>query len=264
MRDIFTELAAPELSDPDPTRRAQIQMKQPLPKRFYKDVTIRAAEGGHEILLDGRPVKTPKKQALLLPTEAAARLVAEEWERQVEVIDPLSMPVTRLSNTAIDGIAQELDAVHQDIVKYSGTDLLCYRADSPEGLVALQAEQWDPVLYWLAESKNARFILAEGIIHRDQPEQAIASFDRALAAHRDAFRLASLHVVTTLTGSAMLALAFAEGRLTDAEVWQAAHVDEDWQIRQWGEDAEATARRAKRWTEMQAAAHLFAAVAKSD
>jgi chaperone required for assembly of F1-ATPase len=257
MRDIFSDLSTPPLTDDDPVRRAQIQMRQPLPKRFYKQAAVGETEDGFAILLDGRPVKTPGKHPLAVPTRAAADLLAREWQDQETEINPANMPATRLVNTAIDGIANEMDAVFADIVKFAGTDLLCYRADNPQSLVDMQASHWDPVLYWAADVLGARFILAEGIIHREQPEAAIRAYSAALENHRSALKLAALHTITTLTGSALIALAFAEGRLTAEEAWQAAHVDEDWNILQWGADAEAEARRRARWAEMRAAAQLF-------
>lgn len=260
MRDIFSELSAPTLSHEDPVRRAQIQMKQPLPKRFFKDVSVTETEAGFAILLDGRAVKTPGKRQLVLPSKAAGDMIAAEWDAQKEEIDPRRMPLTRLANTAIDGIEAELDAVFDDIVKFAGTDLLCYRADGPESLMALQARLWDPILAWARDELGARFILAEGIIHREQPKEAIAAFAKVLDRHRTALKLASLHTITTLTGSALIALALAEGRLSAGEAWTAAHADEDWNIEQWGSDAEAEARRNIRWVEMKAASDMFAAI----
>lgn len=257
MRDIFSDLAAPVLSDEDPTRRAQIQMKRPLPKRFYKDVSVEQSEAGYQILLDGRPVKTPMKSALVLPTAAAAEIVADEWRTQGEEINPAKMPATRLANTAIDGIAREIDAVADDIVSFAGTDLLCYRAEHPERLTALQARHWDPVLFWAADDVGARFILAAGVMHQEQPEEALAAYRRALSDHHHPLALAALHTITTLTGSALLALAFAKGRIDAEAAWAAAHVDEDYNIEQWGSDAEAEARRKARWIDMKTAADLF-------
>lgn len=257
MRDIFSELSIPPLSDADPVRRAQIQMRQPLPKRFYEEVSVTEADDGFAIRLDGRTVKTPGKRQLTVPTRAAADLIASEWRDQVNEINPATMPVTRMANTAIDGIENEIDAVFDDVVKFAGTDLLCYRAGGPASLVEVQAMHWDPVLAWAAEAIGARFILAEGIVHQEQPRTAIEAYAGALDKHRTALKLAALHTITTLTGSALLALAFAAGRLTASEAWKAAHVDEDWNISQWGEDAEARARRETRWLEMQAAAALF-------
>jgi chaperone required for assembly of F1-ATPase len=257
MRDIFSDLAAPVLSDEDPTRRAQIQMKRPLPKRFYKDVSVEQTDDGYQILLDGRPVKTPLKSALVLPTAAAAEIVAEEWRAQGEEINPGKMPATRLANTAIDGIAREIEAVAEDIVSFAATDLLCYRAEYPERLTELQAQHWDPVLFWAADALEARFILAAGVMHQEQPEEALAAYRRALSDHHAPLSLAALHTITTLTGSALLALAFAKGRIDAEAAWAAAHVDEDFNIEQWGSDAEAEARRRARWIDMKTAADLF-------
>ncbi len=259
MREILTELND-HISDPDPVKRAQAAMKTPLPKRFYKDVSLGGGDGSWSILLDGRTVKTPAKQALELPNERVAELLAEEWRAQTEVIDPAKMPMTRLVNTALDGVAVDPQAVHEDILRFSSSDLLCYRADSPQELVALQADKWDPVLDWAANELGARFILVEGVIHQEQPREAIAAFAVTLRRYDRALDLASLHTVTTLTGSAILALAFAEGFLDAARAWELAHVDEDWQVRQWGEDDEAATRRLKRWSEMEAAARLFTAM----
>ena len=256
MREILTDLSD-MLSDPDPVRRAQIQMHKPLPKRFYKDVTVGKTDAGFELLLDGKPVKTPAKAKIVVAAEATAKLLAHEWDAQKEVINPVLMPVTRLANTAIDGIASDLDAVHEDILRFAGTDFLCYRAEGPTELVDLQSEKWDPVMTWAAKDVGARFILASGVIHQEQPKAAIEAFHKRLAIHKDPLKLACLHTITTLTGSAILALAFAEKHLTVEDVWMLAHVDEDWQISQWGSDLEAEDRRAKRWVDMQAAAAVF-------
>jgi chaperone required for assembly of F1-ATPase len=263
MRDFLNDIHE-HLSDPDPVRRAQIQMKNPLPKRFYKGVGIGEEAGRFAIELDGRTVKTPAKRLLSLPTRAAAELVAAEWRDQVDIINPGTMPITRLVNSALDGVANELDAVVDDIVKYAGTDLLCYRAETPQSLVEAQAGKWDPVLYWAAETFGARFILAAGIIHQQQPATAIAAFAKALGKYRDPLAIGALHTITSLTGSALLALALAEGRLTAEEVWTAAHADEDWNIEHWGSDAEAEARRAHRWQDMKASSDLFNAVTRPD
>ena len=259
MRDLLNDLAE-GLSHPDPIRRAQIQMKKPLPKRFYKDVTLSPDKDGHAIALDGKVVKTPARHSLALPTEALARLVAAEWARQVDVIDPATMPVTRLVNSAIDGVASESQAVFDEIVRFSGSDLLCYRADGPERLVARQSERWNPVIERAAREIGARFILAEGVIHQEQPREAISSFAAALRKYDTPMELASLHTITTLTGSAILALAFADGWLPLADIWSLAHLDEDWTIEHWGSDEEAEHRRAQRFEEFQAATDVFSAL----
>lgn len=254
MRDIFEGLT-PELSDADPIRRAQIQMKKPLPKRFYTDVTVAPAEGGFAVLLDGKTVKTPARNGLVLPTKGAAELVMAEWQAQVDVIDPGTMPITRLVNTALDAVAVSMDDVLDDIVRFSGSDLLCYRADGPQELVARQSAQWDGVLTWLADRHGARFIQTSGVIHVEQPKPATDAFRQALISYNHAFALASLHVMTSLTGSAILALAIADGHLSLEQGWDIAHLDENWTDEHWGTDSEAQARRNARLVDMRAA-HL--------
>ena len=243
----------------NPMRAAQTNMRPPLPKRFYKSAGIAARDGGFALELDGRPARTPAKNPLVLPTRALAELIAAEWDAQSETIDPGAMPATRLANSAIDGVTPKMREVRDEIASYAGADLLCYRAGEPEALVAAQAEAWDPVLDWARDEFGARFILSEGVRHVAQPETALRAIGAALDAGDGPFALAALHVMTTLTGSTLLALSVAKARLTAEEAWRAAHVDEDFQISRWGEDSEAAARRAVRWLEMAAAARVFAA-----
>jgi len=261
MRDILNDLEAGKfLSDPDPVRRAQIQMRTPLPKRFYTSVTVEPDGDAFGVRLDGKPVRTPGKALLALPTEGAARIVAGEFEVQEKVIDPVAMPTLRLVNTAIDGVAADPQAVLEDILRFASSDLLCYRADAPQGLVERQNEHWDPVLDWARSGLGARFNLAEGVIHVDQPRETIAVLGAHLARRAEPLRLAALHVMTSITGSALLALAVEAGALDTEAAWLAAHVDEDWQAEQWGQDAEAMARRAQRKRDMLAAAGLLSAL----
>jgi len=259
MRDIFPD-PSEALSHPDPTRRAQIQMHKPLPKRFYTEVSVNEAEGAFAVLLDGRPVKTPAKNQLAAPTAELAGLMRDEWASQVEVIDPRSMPVTRLVNTAIDGVAQDPQPVFEDILRFSAGDLLCYRAEGPDRLVERQRDHWDPVLDWAAQDLGARFVLIEGVMPKEQPREAVAAVAARLRQHDSPIALAALHTFTTLTGSALLAMAFAEGRLSAEEAWRLAHVDEDWTNEHWGSDAEAEHRRSLRLQELQAAAAVFTAL----
>lgn len=261
MRDILNDLEAGKLlSDPDPIRRAQIQMRTPLPKRFYKDVAVAEGEDGHVVLLDGRAVKTPGKAPLALPTARAAQLIADEFAAQEQTLDLSTMPVYRLVNTAIDGVAKDPQAVLEDILRFSSSDLLCYRADGPESLVARENEAWDPVIDWARTTLGARFNLAEGIVHVEQPREAVAALGIHLNRNADPLRLAALHVMTTLTGSALLALAVEAGELTAEAAWDAAHVDEDFQAEKWGQDAEAIARRANRKRDMMSAVALIEAI----
>ena len=180
--------------------------------------------------------------------------VADEWERQRETIDPANMPLTRLLNSAIDGVAHTMAETRADILSYAGSDLLCYRAEEPDTLVARQAHAFDPVLRWAAESLGAHFNVTAGVTHVAQPPEALAAIGAALDAYEDPVAVAALSVMTTLTGSALLALAVARGFLSPEDAWRAAHVDEDFQAERWGADAEAVARREARWREFEAAA----------
>lgn len=262
MRDILGDLdSGPQPSDPDPVRRTQSQMRTPLPKRFYDSASVFAEpDGGFSIRLDGKPVRTPGRALLALPNEAAARLVADEFDAQREVVDPVSMPVLRLANSAIDGVAGETQAVIEDIMRYSSSDLVCYRADGPQPLVDRQAKLWDPVLDWAKAELGARFWLAEGVMHVEQPQEAVTAVGEWLARRDDPFTLAALHVMTSLTGSALLALSVEAGAIDADAAWVAAHVDEDWNIEQWGEDEEAAARRTARKADYDAANRLIAAL----
>jgi chaperone required for assembly of F1-ATPase len=225
-------------------------------RRFYKTVAAELRGDGFAVTLDGRPVRTPGKAVLIVPTRGLAEAVAEEWRAQGETIEPLSMPLTRLSNTALDRVLGRETEIVDEIVKYVGSDLLCYRADHPGELVMRQAAAWDPVLAWARESQGVTLTLQTGLMPVAQPAETLQRVAGMLSG-RSPFALCALHNMTTLTGSALLALAHAEGRLTPAAAWTAAHVDEDYQIAQWGEDAEAAARRARRWSEMEASARLL-------
>jgi chaperone required for assembly of F1-ATPase len=248
----------------DPHAMARRDLKSSLPKRFYKDVTVAELDGAFRILLDGRTVRTPLRNHLAVPGAELANTIAGEWAAQQEYIDPAVMPLTRIVNSALDGVAREEDAVAAEIVKYAGSDLLCYRAGDPEALVEEQAAGWDPLIAWMRDACGAQFILAEGVMFATQPEPAISAFRNSLQTLVDAGRsrpllLAGLHVMTTLTGSAILALAVGQLHMTAQGAWAAAHVDEEFQARFWGEDAEAADRRARRWLDMQAAARMVLA-----
>ena len=230
-------------------------MSKPLIKRFYKTVTVGEA-APFQLLLDGRAVKTPKKRALILPTRALADAVAAEWTAQAADINPATMPLTRFANTAIDAVADSLDEVSGDIVAFAGSDLLCYRAEAPQELSDAQAKRWDPVLNWARQTLGANFTVVPGVMPVEQSDATLAAIASALHPH-DAFRLTALHVLTTLTGSALLAIAHARGALSVDDTWAAAHVDEDYQIALWGTDGEATERRIRRRTEFDAASRML-------
>src|SRR5262249_24753117 len=199
-------------------------------RRFYERASVEREAEGFSIRLDGKTVRTPGSKPVILPTEAAARLVADEFAAQGERIDPLTMPVTRLVNTAIDGVASDPQVVLEAIMRFSSSDLVCYRAEGPETLVARQAAAWDPVIDWARAALGARFFLAEGVMFVEQPREAIGAVGLHLRQRDDAFRLAALHVITSITGSALLALALEAGEIASEEAWHAAHVDEDWNI----------------------------------
>ncbi len=222
-----------------------------LRKRFYKEASVAGDEPPFAVVLDGRPVKTPAKRPLALPGREMATVVVAEWQRQGDEIDPSAMPLTRLANTALDRVSGHEARIVEEITDYAGSDLVCYRAGEPAGLVEREAHYWDPVIAWAEAQLAARFVMISGLVHQPQPEPTL----RAVGAHlgaRDAFQLTALHNLSTLTGSALLALALEAEFLDPDAAWIAAHVDEDWQIEQWGADAVAEARRAARRAEFDA------------
>jgi chaperone required for assembly of F1-ATPase len=253
MRDVFEDIfAAPPI---DPTESARRGLRPALKRRFYKGVGVVREAEGFAIALDGRPVRTPARHPLAAPTQALGEAIAAEWDVQAEVIDPARMPLTRLANTIIDGVAAAIPAVTDEIEKYLGSDLMYYRAETPAGLVARQAQHWDPVLAFARERLDARFVVTAGVRFVAQPAHAVAAARRAIPT--DPWRLGAVHTIMTLTGSALIALAFTAGALTVEAAWAAAHVDEDWNLDRWGRDEPALERRAARLAEMQAAAKVL-------
>ncbi|MFC3060869.1 ATP12 family chaperone protein [Paenirhodobacter populi] len=210
------------------------------PKRFWKAAGVVETPEGYGIALDGRAVKTPAKAALAVPTRALAEAIAAEWDAQGETIDPATMPLTRAANAAIDKVAAQHGEVAAYIADYGGTDLLCYRAEAPEPLVARQAQGWDPLLDWAAEALGARLLVTQGVVSVAQPDEALAALSARVAA-MDAWQLAALHDLVGISGSLLLGLAVAEGRLPPEEAWALSRIDEDWQAEQWGHDEEAAA-----------------------
>jgi chaperone required for assembly of F1-ATPase len=232
------------------------ERKTSLPKRFYKHVTVKEEGGRFAPELDGKPVRTPGKAPLAVPSKPLAEAIASEWRAQGNHIDPRTMPLTKLANTAIDGVAKSMDAVAEDILAHARADLVCYRASGPDTLLAEQAKHWDPVIAWAKDALDAPLALAEGVVHVAQPEASIAALKQEVD-KLDAFGLGALHMMTALTGSALLGLAVALRRLTPEGAWAAAHVDEDFQLSQWGEDAEAKERREARKRDFDAAARAL-------
>jgi chaperone required for assembly of F1-ATPase len=212
---------------------------RPLPRKFYTEVTL---SDDNVVLLDGHTVKTPMKAVLRLPTRALAEAVAAEWRAQDKVINPGRMPLTKFANTAIDRAVSERQVVLDDFTAYVGSDLVCYRAEKPKSLTDAQSAHWDSIIDHVANRVGHRFKTAIGIVHIQQDEAALAAV-RDLAAALDPYRLTVLYNLTTLTGSALLSLMLVEGAMSPEAGWLAAHVDEDYQIAEWGEDDEAKARR---------------------
>jgi chaperone required for assembly of F1-ATPase len=256
MRELFDEVAGKSPLDPQEAARRGTRM--PQRKRFYAEAGVTDADGGFAVALDGKPIRTPSGRVVTVPARQIADAMSAEWRAQKETIDPLTMPLTRFANSVVEAVVDQADLVADDVAKYLRSDLLFYRAGLPEALVALEAKHWDPVLFWAADTLGAHFILAEGIMHVGQPETAVAAARAALPS--DPWSIAAMHVVTTLTGSALLALALKHGVLGPDEVWAAAHVDEDWNAEQWGVDEEAVARRAARLVDFEAAARILRAL----
>jgi chaperone required for assembly of F1-ATPase len=259
MPDDFWRDLAPEPGETrrDPREAAREALTPELPKRFYAQASAAPHEQGFALHLDGRPARTPGKRPLLAPSRAAGEALAAEWQAQGERIDPKTMPLTRLLNVALDAVGAAMEPVAEEVVKYAGSDLVCYRAGEPDKLVAAQAAAWDPVLAFARERLGARFLLAEGVMFVEQPRTALEAVAARVSRETSPFALAALNVMTTLTGSALIALAVADAALSPEEAWEAAHVDELYQERVWGADAIATERRAARRREFEAAALLY-------
>jgi chaperone required for assembly of F1-ATPase len=240
-------------------RLSRDRIHRPLPKRFYKSVAVTDQLG---IALDGRNLKTPLKAALVLPTRPLAEAVAAEWDAQVDVINPHAMPLTKLANTALDRAIPEKSKIAAEILEFAGSDMICYRAESPSGLVQCQTAHWDPIIAWAKVDLGASFESVNTITHRRQSVAALQSIDDAIMV-LDPFSFVAVHNLATLTGSALLATMLASGRISADAAWLAANVDEDWQIATWGEDAEAMARRARRLEEFSASVR-FADLARGN
>ena len=209
-------------------------------KRFWKKAQAEACEGGFTVLLDGRPVRTPAKAPLTVPTPTMADAIAKEWDAQETVIDPRTMPVTRGANAAIDKVRTQREEVIAMLAEYGDSDLLCYRAAGPETLIGRQAEAWDPMLEWAADTLGARLFVGEGVMHVPQKPEALGKLRDELASF-DEFALAAVHDLVSLSGSLVLALGVTRDAIAVEQAWLLSRVDEHWQTEQWGEDEEATA-----------------------
>jgi chaperone required for assembly of F1-ATPase len=226
-----------------------------LRRRFYGKVTAAAAPEGYAVRLDDKPARTPARRVLAAPAAPLAQAIAGEWETQGELIDPTKMPLTRLANAIIDGVVERPLPVAAEVAKYLASDLLFYRAVSPPELAERQRRHWDPIMAWAADALGAHFESTAGIMHVAQPPHTLEAAQAAIP--DDPWRLGAVHAVTTLTGSALIALALARGFLAVEAAWQAANVDEDWNMEQWGRDPLALERRALRFAELAAAATVL-------
>lgn len=220
-------------------------MSEWAPKRFWKAAEVTTGAEGFSVALDGRPVRTPAKAALILPTEAMAAAIAAEWDAQQGVLRPETMPMTRMANSAIDKVRVLQAAVVAEVAGFGASDLLCYRAEDPDELVQRQRQGWDPLLDWAATRLQAPLAQTGGIMPVAQPGASLARLTGAVQAF-DAFRLTALHDLVSITGSLVLGLAIAEDRLSPDQAWALARIDEDWQAEQWGVDDEAAAQAAHR------------------
>ena len=246
MRDLLNELLDQE--ERNPMEAARRNMRPAMRKRFYKSAAIGE---GNALLLDGKPVRTPARRLLAPPQPCVAAALAAEWNAQGEQIDPATMPLTRLANAIIDAVADQPDAVRGEIEKYLHSDLVFYRADGPQGLIGRQAQLWDPFVNWARDALDARFVLAQGVMHQAQPSHAVQAAAKTIP--RDLWRLGATASLTTITGSALIALAVAAGAVAAEQAWTAANADEDWNMEAWGRDEDALQRRATRRAEFDAA-----------
>ncbi len=225
-------------------------------KRFFQSVDVNADGDVYRVVLDGRPIRTPEGSEVVLPTRALADRVASEWAAQEETISPLTMPATRLACTAVDKVAPVRDAVIDQLTRYGENDLLCYRSEGPDDLIAHQAKSWQPILDWLQATHGVALNVTHGIVHVPQPGDSIAKLG-ALITRFDDFKLAGFGELTQLTGSLALALSFMDGEVSGESLFLASQLDDDWQADKWGEDSEAVARRKNLQNEIAAAVQFI-------
>lgn len=225
-------------------------------KRFWKQATAETCDGGFTVRLDGRTVKTPAKRPLVVPTLAMAQAIAVEWDAQQGAVKPETMPVTRAANSALDKVAEQFDEVADLLIAYGGSDLLCYRATGPEGLVERQAAGWTPLLDWAAQDLSAPLTVTHGIVHVDQPQASLDCLAALVRAYSP-FQLAAFHDLVAISGSLILAIAVTRGRLSADEAWSLSRIDETWQAELWGVDDEAAALEASKHAALCEAARFY-------
>jgi chaperone required for assembly of F1-ATPase len=224
-------------------------------KRFWKQAEVIEADGGFGIALDGKPVKTPGRFDLVVPSRALAEAIAAEWQDCGETIDPRAMPLTGLANAAVERVAADPQAFATGLARYTESDLLCYRAEGPPALVARQAESWDALLAWARRRYDVDFVTCSGVMHVAQPGETVRKLGHAVAALDD-FQLAGLSPLVTIGGSLVAALAVLEEMMPAEDAWEAVSLDYRWQLEQWGDDPEARAALDARQRDFMAAAHF--------
>ena len=225
-------------------------------KRFWKEVSVASSETGYTVHLDNRPLRTPAKVPLVVPTRSFAEVIAQEWQDQQDTIDPSVMPATRTANVAIDKVAAKREEVIAHLLEYGGSDLLCYRATAPEALVLRQKERWDPLLDWSAQVLQAPLLVVQGVMPVTQPTQSIEQFRSELSGFSE-FELSAFHELVSLSGSLVLALAVAKKHTSPENCWEFSRLDEQFQQEQWGEDEEALAVSAAKKVAFLVAADLL-------
>ncbi len=225
-------------------------------KRFWTETTAREGDGGWHVLLDGRPVRTPARNACVVPVQALAQEIAVEWDAQTEVVNPLSMPMTRAASTCLDRVVPEIDAVRQNVSSYAETDLICYRAAHPQALAAKQAQRWDPLLHWSAKDLGAPLTTATGVMHVQQSAEHLARLASAVS-ECGPWTLTALSELVTISGSLVIGLAVQRDAIPAEDGWSLSRIDEDWNIQEWGEDADAAAQTARRRSDFMNAASLL-------
>jgi chaperone required for assembly of F1-ATPase len=225
-------------------------------KRFWKNVTVEPDGAGWAVRLDGRPVRTPAREPLVLPTEALAQAIASEWSGLEDTVDPRTMPLTGLANAAIDRVAPDVQAFASGLASYAQADLACYRAERPQALVDVQAASWDALLAWGRRRYDVDFCTIAGVVHIDQPVATVERLSHAIST-LDPFRLAGLSPLVTIGGSLVAGLAVLERAMTAEQAWDAVSVDERWQLEQWGADSEAETTLANRRRDFLAAARFL-------
>ena len=227
-------------------------------KRFYKSVSVetRPESSTLAVMLDQKPVQTPARKPLHVPGTALAQAIAAEWDAQSDEIAPECMPLTQVAATALDRVAPDIAAYARNIAAYGETDLVCYRANSPQTLVARQSEAWQPLVDWVADTFTAPLAVTGGVAPVAQPPDALSALREAVAAH-DIFEMAALGLATAASGSLIIALALSHGRIDAAAAFEAGFVDEAWQAEQWGTDEDAEVRQKNARVDIDSAALFF-------